>query len=550
MWDLQCRLLRARFKHRRFPTPSPLPCLVAILGSTFLFFLPFRATAAEVVSKKEVLTKYERAVDLVERLNVYQEDIFRVLPKIRLAGNALLNDDLVSADRILEKVLAELEIISSQQPLGLRGELRLEWLQIYTDLFQKYALLALFAFLFARWPYFHSMLKQGGFTSMGKVYLCLVLGSAALFFSLFDLSRYGESAWTFFDLQVVLLAVGGLMGGVLPGLFLGAVIGAFRWIFKPEFLIYFFIAFAAGGLAGWMNRLFKSFQRCGKISFLTGMVTGLLHGIIVYLPIANILPWFFILFSILFLALLEGVGVYLFFAVIAGILREENRREVEQELLKTKLLFLQAQMSPHFLFNALNTISVICRRENAPEAQRLIFSLSDFLRRTLKRIDEKITLREELHYIHAYLDIEKARFRDRLTVVEDFQIAEERWDTMIPILVIQPLVENAIKHGLSKKETGGTLTIRIREDKKHLKVEISDDGVGMPPNLIQQILSNKTSTAEQGGIGIGIRNIHQRMIRLYGREYGLEFRSEKWKGTAVTIRIPLREEKSGEEAKG
>jgi len=238
-----------------------------------------------------------------------------------------------------------------------------------------------------------------------------------------------------------------------------------------------------------------------------------------------------------FIAFLEATGVFIFFAVISAILRSEKRREIEQELLKSKLLFLQAQIRPHFLFNALNTISAICGKESAPEARELVLNLARFLRRILKRADEMVTLREEMEYIDAYLEIEKARFQEKLKIEKQFEIGEERWNMKVPILVLQPLVENAVKHGISKKEFEGTIRICFSEDRDALRVEISDDGAGMTAETLKNLLERGASFGE--GAGVGLKNIQQRLVYLYGREHGLQFDTGFGKGPKVTVKIPF-----------
>ena len=209
---------------------------------------------------------------------------------------------------------------------------------------------------------------------------------------------------------------------------------------------------------------------------------------------------------------------------------------MERELLETKLLFLQAQISPHFLFNALNTISAICHRENASEARRLILNLADFFRRALKRVDDKITLREEMGYIDAYLELEKARFQERLQIRKEFNLPEFLWEARIPFLVLQPIVENAIKHGISKKEAGGTLVIRLAMENQCLSVEVTDDGPGEDLAKIEKIIQGRDVPAD---VGIGLQNINQRLIRLYGAESRLHFGGAPGHGFSVQVRLPL-----------
>lgn len=508
--------------------------------------MPAVLLAAAGPAKEKAIAKYKQAVDLAEKLNVYREDIFHVVPRIRLAGESLLRENYAQADQILGEVLEELRILEAKKPAEGYQAFRLEWLEFYREIIQKYALIALLAYLFIRIPYFRNMIRKGGFSLTGKIYLSLLIGIFAILFSLFDLVRYGESAWAFLDIQVVFLAVGGLLGGVLPGLFLGTVVGIFRWVIKPEFLVYFSVALMAGVLSGLASRRMTDFQKGPRLALGVGLLIGCLHGIFVYLPMIGKLAPVYLALSVLFLMIAEGIAIFVFFGVVAVILKEENRRDMERELLKTKLLFLQAQISPHFLYNALNTIAAICQRENAFEARRLIMRLSDFFRMTLKRFDEKVTLREELNYIESYLEIEKARFQDRLRVERVIDIPEELKGEKIPFLMLQPLVENAIKHGISKKADGGTMTMKVSRQSNHLRFQVSDDGVGVDLAVIEDRLRGKVPEDEEGGIGV--HNIHERLKRLYGPEYGLKYDCQPQGGTAVVFFVPLETAIAGQEA--
>lgn len=525
---------------------KPDRVLIPLAFSLFLALLSLHASSLSAdqgsVSpdpKGAVLEKYEAVMSRAQSLNVYQEDILHVLPKMQMAGQSIMSERYEDADRLLEAASRDLDLLEKHMPAHAQRTFRLEWLEIYREIFQKYAILAILAFFFTKIPSFRRWLKAEKFPAKGKMYLVILSFVAALFFSFFDISRYGESAWAFFDIQLVFVALSGLIGGFWPGLATGVFVGMFRLILSPHHAVYAGITCGAGMVSGLGSRFVKSYTKAAKVSFLTGVAAGIFHGIAIYLPAMATLAWQYFFMSVAFLALLEGAAVFVFMAVVSGLLDQEKQREVERELLTTKLLFLQAQIRPHFLFNALNTIAAVCNKENAAGARHLILRLAEFLRQAAKRYDDKVSLKEEMNYVDAYLDLEKARFQDRLRIEKRFEIPESVWNLKIPFLIIQPLVENAVKHGISRKEQGGTVSIEASEQDAHLVVRVKDDGTGTQPSRVQKILSEPQRSGEEG---IGLRNINQRLIHLFGPGYGLQFNSRPNAGTEVEIRIPLKEQ--------
>ena len=168
-------------------------------------------------------------------------------------------------------------------------------------------------------------------------------------------------------------------------------------------------------------------------------------------------------------------------------------------------------------------------------ARELVLSLADFLRRTVRRVDEQVSLEEEMSYIDSYLQIEKARFQDRLDIVKETRISDDLWKMRLPVLILQPLVENSVKHGIQKKTDGGRLRIQLGEENDHLVVRISDNGVGMNDEKLSKL---REGTIKGEGLGIGVGNINQRMERLYGKDYKLQYQSRAGDGTEVTVRFP------------
>ncbi|SNY90003.1 two-component system, LytT family, sensor histidine kinase LytS [Cohaesibacter sp. ES.047] len=217
--------------------------------------------------------------------------------------------------------------------------------------------------------------------------------------------------------------------------------------------------------------------------------------------------------------------------------------ELEDIQIKDRLLahaeirHLQAQINPHFLFNSLNTIASFCR--TAPDrARELILDLSLYMRKNLDSSRGFIRLADELEQINSYLAIEKARFGEQIRVKLDVEAGCEDWP--IPSLIIQPLIENAVKHGIRTKPEGGTVGLIIRHIGNELGITVYDDGAGMP----QQILAGFKAhhKIESQFEGVGLRNSNRRLEQIYGPEYGMQISSIPDGGTTITFTIPVQEQ--------
>jgi hypothetical protein len=211
----------------------------------------------------------------------------------------------------------------------------------------------------------------------------------------------------------------------------------------------------------------------------------------------------------------------------------QTYRHTHQEQLKLALAFHNARIKPHFLFNALNAIHDAIYEE--PEtAQELLLSFSQFLRNRFRFTDFSalVPLSEEVDILDAYLRIEHDRFRDRITI--NRHIDPKALSFLVPQLLLQPLVENAIHHGVLKQRRGGTVTIRISLNPaaSRMQVEVQDTGVGIAPEHRDAILHGVVQD------GVGVLNIHSRLLHLYGQ--GLEIHSIVGEGTTVRFIIPQR----------
>lgn len=212
----------------------------------------------------------------------------------------------------------------------------------------------------------------------------------------------------------------------------------------------------------------------------------------------------------------------------------ENLREADRlkdEIMASEMSFLQAQIKPHFLYNALNAIANVCEKDGQ-KASGLILDLAVYLRGSLvfNNLDKMVTIEKELEFVNTYFHIEQARFGEKIQLHQEITIP---LSFQIPVLILQPLVENAVRHGISKKPGGGTVQVRMEQTNEGILLEIKDDGVGIPQKKLMQLLDQKKTEP-----GIGILNIHHRLLRLYGR--GLEITSEVGQGTYVKIVIPER----------
>lgn len=206
--------------------------------------------------------------------------------------------------------------------------------------------------------------------------------------------------------------------------------------------------------------------------------------------------------------------------------RIEHKLQEQQELLlAARIQALSNQINPHFLFNTLNSIASLIRSQ-PDTARMLIVRLSALLRRLLKSQDHFVTLREELSAIDEYLDIECVRFGSRLRVVKD--IDPNSLDLLVPSLILQPLVENSLKHGLAPKIGDGLLTIRSRRENAHAIIEVIDNGLGMSAERLEPA----------AGAGIGLRNVNERLHVIYGANYRLKLHSVPGEGTQARLEIP------------
>jgi two-component system LytT family sensor kinase len=364
-----------------------------------------------------------------------------------------------------------------------------------------------------------------------------------------------------FEASILIGVMGGRLAGVVGGALLafpalfygeyltlplnilvGLVGGLLRYFCRNEEEIWTFSPFIDLSVYRWLKRNLRYLRIDWQTAFFLIIVAlqagrlelnwaapGLLFVLSLTRPVALLAVFFFVV------------------ATIAVPIKIWNNARIEMKLeeqgkllLEARLDALQSQINPHFLFNTLNSISSLVRFD-PDQARDLILKLSKILRRLLGKHDEFVQLREEIEFIDDYLDIEVVRFgREKLRVYK--HLDPDTLDVVVPAMLLQPLVENSIKHGLSPKIDGGSITLRSRMQEGKLLVQVEDDGVGMsaPPAVAASTMSS--------GAGIGMANVAERLQVLYGDEGKMTVRSRDNQGTLVALELPVVQMDSGSSA--
>ena len=275
------------------------------------------------------------------------------------------------------------------------------------------------------------------------------------------------------------------------GFVVGSVLAGYSWIEARGYIFYGWIE-KAEDMEAWAKKMGEASEIYEKVSFVTSYSAA----------IAVMAVWSALYFAI------KSYRVF---------------QEVRESALKSaamaheaQLKMLRYQLNPHFLFNTLNAISTLILEEDTELANRMVTKLSSFLRYSLDNDPmQKITLEQELKALQLYLDIEKVRFEDRLSL--ELDIDEESRNALIPSLLLQPLIENAIKYGIARAEGGGHLKISAKVFAGELLMEVSDDGPGC------ELVDNNIPDAK----GVGLRNTRERLATLYGSEHSMKFSQTK-----------------------
>ncbi|HWB85213.1 MAG TPA: sensor histidine kinase [Bryobacteraceae bacterium] len=204
---------------------------------------------------------------------------------------------------------------------------------------------------------------------------------------------------------------------------------------------------------------------------------------------------------------------------------EKKLEEQDRLLVEARLAALTNQINPHFLFNTLNSVSSLIRTD-PNQARVMVVKLSKVMRRLLRKHENFSALRDELSFIEDYLSIEVVRFGDKLRFEKN--VEDDTLDMLVPSMLLQPLVENCIKHGLSSKVEGGTIRIRTHRSESRLHLLVEDDGVGIPETKLATLLDQ----------GIGVSNVNERLKVLFGNDYRMWIDSQMGRGTRIQIEVP------------
>jgi two-component system, LytTR family, sensor kinase len=414
----------------------------------------------------------------------------------------------------------------------------------------KVGVAASIAALLARWAVFRRVLYTEVRDSDQKIKLLLFL-TPVLAISV--LLRMAGTPYRFADLMAEGSFLLGLLGGLVVGPLGGSIVSlpAFfhhEWLATP-------VAAVAGLMGGlirqaipnkediwsfgpftflnfprWVSRMARRSSVGWEVLPLAGCV-GLEVGRLLLGHAVRGHSWLFFIgaenwWSVLLLMLATVMAVAVPIKIWNNTRIEMNLEQHQQLLLKARMAALSSQINPHFLFNTLNTVASLIRYD-PDQARVVVLKLGNILRRLLRKHETFVALQEELNFIDDYLDIEVARFgRDNLQIFKN--VDQNTLDAFVPSMLLQPIIENSLKHGLAAKLAGGQITIRTSLNDGRLVIEVEDNGAGIPEERMPQVYVD----------GIGISNVHERLRVLYGNDFQLQISSRQGAGTLIHIEVP------------
>jgi two-component system LytT family sensor kinase len=426
----------------------------------------------------------------------------------------------------------------------------------------KLAVTASLASVLVRFSAFKRTLLREERTLVQRVLLALSISAA---FGGGVAVRVATGTYTAADAGLEGSLLAGIVGGYVPGLLAGVLISLPAMLVNGELLT--MPLFAAVGVLGglvrdvapdpeeiWnfspfpdlnVYRVFRYWKHPRRALFHLFFLGSIVVAELLRWSAAKIAPRF--LFTLYpaegGLALAGAIVLTTMLAVILPLrvwasARVELKLATQQGLLQeARLRALTSQINPHFLFNTLNSVASLVRT-NPEMARAVIHKLSAILRRLMRKQDSYTTLRDELGFIEDYLSIEMVRFGDKLRFVKE--VDEDTLDTPVPSMLLQPIIENSLKHGIASKVDGGTIWLRARKDQGRVYLEVEDDGVGIPEANLANLFER----------GIGVSNVNERLKVLYEGQYRMWIDSKPGEGTRTGIELPLTRQPAGQALSG
>jgi sensor histidine kinase YesM len=363
-----------------------------------------------------------------------------------------------------------------------------------------------------------------------KIILSLLLGLSILLCMSFP--TYINSSVRM-DIRIVPLLLGTLYGGWRTGLFLSALIILYRLYLGDGLGLYSTILslLISMPVILFFQKRFTNAKRKRRIQI--ALILCVYYSIVGFITVSIINGFSFNFLQVQLIYIIITVTAILFFTSLNEIINEMLRKnqQLQSEAKDAEIAFLRSQIKPHFLYNTLNSIAELCINE-PNKAEELTLDLSQYLRSSFdfKQLDSLTTLENELELVKAYINIEKARFGTRLCVEYD---VDANLEIGIPSLILQPLVENAIRHGLMSSLRGGTVKISVKKEADAVvSFTVEDNGCGMSVTKREELLKPDVNKK-----GVGLWNISQRIKLLYGNSLCIE--SAEGRGTKVSFDIPV-----------
>lgn len=392
------------------------------------------------------------------------------------------------------------------------------------NMLERMALMTVFVYIILKTNVMKHLVKDT-YNQKDKMIIVFVFSALAILGTYFGININDNSLANSRPIGAI---VAGYLGGPSVGIIVGSISGLHRYSLGG------FTAFACalstvaeGAIGGGFRVLFNKRGISPVIAGLSALSAEITQMIIILILSRDLNAAIELEKNIaLSMIVINSIGVFLIVTVI-----ESSKRLVDGEvkLIKLKeenkiaeLKALKAQIEPHFLFNSLNVISAYCRTDGE-KAREIILELSNYFRSVLEIEGDFSTLEKELILIKSYVAIEQARFLNRLLV--EFSVDEKLLNVKFPILLLQPIVENSIKHGILKKIDGGIVSILIRDNNDEVYINISDNGVGFE------------NTEKSVSTGIGLKNVNNRLKLLYGDKYKLNIVSSN-DGSSISFYIP------------